>query len=283
MSDFSYNKIDFIIIIVLALLVAFIIGFNIIQIVDTKLSSVIINVPPQNCNIPPIYLNIDKDSNIKQIKLNDIISTTSNESQMNLTNNKNDIIEEIEGFNNIEDYEKINNKEDFGNIKDYPDKYDSNNLHIMTGILNSDMGNKLINNQTIYTNTKDQNYNTVNNIPLLFAPDTDVPNRAGFSEPHKNSQGKFIRGPDSKGYYSSKVKLIEDTSSPLMKLYKQNFDKINSTVAKSTLENRKRVPEVNGTFDGYNSFVDLRSDSYANVTSIGKSMLTPYTSYPVPS
>ena len=275
MNDFSYNKLDFLIIIILALLVAFIIGFNIIQIVDSKLSAVTINVPPNNYNIPPIYLNIDKDSNIKQIKLNDIISTTSNESQINsLTDNNN--LEEIEGFhniNNIEDYENINNnfennEENFGNIKDYPDKYDNKDLHIMTGVINLDNGNKIINNQTKYTTLKDENYNSVNNIPLLFAPDTDVPNKAG---------------PDAIGYYSSKVKLIADQSSPLMKLYKQNSDKINSVVAKSTLANTKRIPEVNGTFDGYNSFVDLKTDSYANVTSIGKSMLTPYVSYPVPS
>ena len=74
MSDFLYNKIDFIIMIVLALLVAFIIGFNIIQIVDSKLSSVTINVPPQNYQLPPIYLSVDKESgDFKQIKLNDVV------------------------------------------------------------------------------------------------------------------------------------------------------------------------------------------------------------------
>ena len=61
MSDSSYNKMDFIIIIVISLLVAFIIGFNIIQVIDNKLGAVTINVPPNNCNIPPIYLNIDKN------------------------------------------------------------------------------------------------------------------------------------------------------------------------------------------------------------------------------
>ena len=76
---------------------------------------------------------------------------------------------------------------------------------------------------------------------------------------------------------------MEDPNSPLMKLAKSNADKINSTVARCTMADRKRVPEVNGTFDGYNAFVDLRTDSYANITSIGKSMLAPYTSFPVPS
>jgi hypothetical protein len=68
-----------------------------------------------------------------------------------------------------------------------------------------------------------------------------------------------------------------------MKLYKKNLNNINKMVAKCTLADTKRVPEINGTFDGYNAFADLKTDSFANVTSIGKSMLTPYTSYPVPS
>ena len=72
----SFGKIDVIIIIVLALLVAFIIGFNIIQIIDNKLNSVIINVPPQNCTLPQILVNFDKDN--KPIKLN--------QEQMNILN-----------------------------------------------------------------------------------------------------------------------------------------------------------------------------------------------------
>ena len=265
MSDFLYNKIDFIIMIVLALLVAFIIGFNIIQLIDSKLSSVTINVPPQNCQLPPIYLNIDKDSNIKQIKLNDVISAISNESIINSQETNN-----IENFSNIEEFSNKNDQqiEQFGGIQDYPLIYDDNRRHLISDIINSNDGEKLINNKTIYDNGIDPNYNTVNNLPLLFAPDTDVPNKAG---------------PNSKGYFTSKVKLIEEQNSPLMKLAKSNANKINNTVARCTLADRTKIPEVNGTFDGYNAFVDLRTDSYANVTSIGKSMLAPYTSFPVPS
>ena len=68
-----------------------------------------------------------------------------------------------------------------------------------------------------------------------------------------------------------------------MKLSKENTDKINNVISKYTSENNYKIPQINGTFDGYNAFVDLKTDSYANVTSIGKSMLTPYVSYPVPS
>lgn len=281
MSDFLYNKIDFIIMIVLALLVAFIIGFNIIQIVDSKLSSVTINVPPQNCQLPPIYLSMDKDSgDFKQIKLNDIVSTASNESMYN------SIDDSLENFSNVDiniDSNKnstststnINTNtntndqiENFGGIQDYPLLYDDNRRNLISDTINSDLGIKIINSKTKLDLATDPDYNTVNDIPLLVAPDTNVPNRAG---------------PTAKGYYSSRVKLIEDPNSPLMKLAKTNAQKINQTVSKCALADSSRIPEVNGTFDGYNAFVDLRTDSYANVTSIGKSMLSPYTSYPVPS
>jgi hypothetical protein len=273
MSDFLYNKIDFIIMIVLALLVAFIIGFNIIQIVDSKLSSVTINVPPQNCQLPPIYLSVDKESgDFKQIKLNDVVSVASNESIYN------SIDDSLENFSNTNSNSNSNtnsntnsnsNKiENFGNIQDYPLIYDDNRRHLISDTQNSNLGLGIINSKSKVDLKKDPNYNMVNDIPLLFAPDTNVPNRAG---------------PDAKAYYSSRVKLIEDPNSPLMKLAKSNAKKINQTVAKCTLADSSRIPEVNGTFDGYNAFVDLRSDSYANVTSIGKSMLTPYTSYPIPS
>lgn len=280
MTDFLYNKIDFIIMIVLALLVAFIIGFNIIQIIDSKLSSVTINVPSQNCQLPPIYLNLDKETgDIKQIRLNDVISTTSNESVLNSID-YNDIqnnvpiidehdVHDIEHFSNTT-LDKNTDKqiENFGGIQDYPLLYDDNRRHLIADTLNSTGGKEIINQNTKYDTEKDPNYNTVNDIPLLFAPDTDVPNRAG---------------PDAKGYYSSKVRLIEDPNSPLMKLAKSNANKINSTVARCAMADRSKIPEVNGTFDGYNAFVDLRTDSYANVTSIGKSMLSPYVSFPVPS
>ena len=146
--------------------------------------------------------------------------------------------------------------------------YDDNRRHLLSSVITEQKANQIIDQKTMYETATDPNYNTVNNIPLLIAPDTNVPNRAG---------------PNSKGYYASKVKLIEDPNSPLMKLAKLNANKINDTIAKCTIADRNKIPEVNGTFDGYNAFVDLRTDSYANVTSIGKSMLSPYVSYPVPS
>ena len=36
-------------------------------------------------------------------------------------------------------------------------------------------------------------------------------------------------------------------------------------------------------YDGYNKYNDLRKDNYANVTTIGKNLIVPYTSFPVAS
>lgn len=253
--------------IVLALLVAFIIGFNILQLIDSKLSSVTINVPStSNYSPPPIYLNIDKDSNIKQIKLNDVINNIPTEAKIKSSNNSD--IEGYESSNNYYDYDHDHETENFGNLQDYPSVYDNNRKHLISSTLVEPTANEIIEQKTIYQTDTDPNYNTLNNLPLLVAPDTDVPNKAS---------------PNSKGYYASKVKLIKDSTSPLMKLAKLNSDKINSVISKCSLADSKKIPEVNGTFDGYNAFSDLRTDSYANISSIGKSMLSPYVSYPIPS
>lgn len=263
MSEYFTNKIDFIVIIVLALLVAFIIGFNILQLIDSKLSSVTINVPPSSsCSIPPIYLNMDKEFNIKQIKLNDVISNVSTENNVEEFKTQ-----ESDTYDSYKKKKIDIEEENFGNLHDYPLIYDDNRRHLLSSSIVEPSANKVIEQKTIYQTATDDNYNTVNNVPLLIAPDTDVPNKAG---------------PYSKGYHALKVKLIEDPNSPLMKLSKLNSNKINMIVS-TCAQNDTKTNDINGTFDGYNAFVDLRTDSYANITSIGKSMLSPYTSYPVPS
>jgi hypothetical protein len=174
-------------------------------------------------------------------------------------------------LDNIENYkENINENinENFGNLQDYQEEYEDNQKKLISDINNLDTGINIINSKSQMDLETDDNYNTVNNIPLLFSPDTDVPNRAG---------------PDSKGYYASKVQLVNNINSPLMKLEKLNSDKINSVLVKSIINDSKKIPKINGIFDGYNAFNNLQSDSYANITSIGKSMLTPYISFPVPS
>jgi hypothetical protein len=277
----SFGKIDIIIIIILALLVAFIIGFNIIQIIDNKLSSVIINVPPQNCTLPQILVNFDKDN--KPIKLN--------HEQLNIINQKinpeSEISNKFEGFasgefnnstNSIDSAEldqtvktfesesEPNDHEHFGNVvirENYgslPDKYEHRNdehINIFAQRTSSDLGSSLINNPD-KINVQDKNYNTIDNYPYLIDPD--------------NSK---------EGYYQSRVKLVSDSSSPLLKLEEKNMEKINQVI-NSCIKNQP-VQEIDATYDGYNQYPNLQTGSFANFTSIGKSLLTPYTSYPVPS
>jgi len=140
----SISKMDIIIIIILSLLVAFIIGFNIIQLIDNKLSSVSINIPPSKCNIPPIYLNLDND---KTIKLNNYIND-----ETNISNNT------IESYGNLPDHITEKSNLEYQNISN--------------------------NNATLIINKSDQNtitdlsqdYNTMNNLPYLVDPDNDPNN-----------------------------------------------------------------------------------------------------------
>ena len=241
MAD-SYNKFDLIIIIILSLLVSFIIGFNIIQLVDSKLNAVTINVPPSN--LQPIYLNIDKNNKLHQLLPNDINNSILSEDQL----------------------KKLDH---FGNLPDYPDAQTNSNV-IASVISDNQEIEDIINEQnTELENVKDPEYNTVNNMPLLIVPDPPTPNQVDNSM--------------SPSYYAQRVKLVENSDSPLLKMNKQKLDKISDTITKCNLINKNIPPKINGTFDGYNTYINLGNDSYANITSIGKSMLTPFTSYPVPA
>ncbi len=252
MAD-SYNKFDLIIIVILSLLVSFIIGFNIIQLIDSKLNAVTINVPPNN-NLQPIYLNIDKNSNLREILQNNGVN--------NINTNEN--FENLESTANSPD-----NSENFGNLPDYTYPQDYPNI-IASVISDNKEVEDLINyNNEQLENLKDPEYNTLNELPLLIVPDPPTPNQVVDS--------------NSPSYYTQRVKLIDNKDSPLLKLNNKNLANINETISKCNLINKKIPPKINGTFDGYNTYVDLRNDSYANITSIGKSMLTPFSSYPVPS
>ncbi len=146
MTENSISKMDIIIIIILSLLVAFIIGFNIIQLIDNKLSSVSINVPPSKCSIPPIYLNLDKD---KTIKLNNYINEETKLENMSNTESI------IENYGNLPDDVTEMTKLDYQNI--------SNNK--ATLIINK-------NDQDTITDLSD-NYNTMNNLPFLVDPNNN--------------------------------------------------------------------------------------------------------------
>lgn len=277
----SFSKIDIIIIIVLALLVAFIIGFNIIQIIDNKLNSVVINVPPQNCSMPSILVNFDKDN--KPIKLNneqlnilnnanpEILNHKMTEKFANIDNsaNSNDSVSSANSEldqtvnssdSNSESYENFGNIEIQENYGSLPDKYehrDDENIDRFAQRISSTLGDRIVNSNN-GINIQDPNYNTINKYPFLIDPD--------------NSK---------EGYYQTRVKLITNSSSPLLKLEEENMNKINQVI-NSCIQNQTPL-EINGTYDGYNKYPNLQSGSFANFTSIGKSLMTPYTSYPVPS
>lgn len=277
----SYNKMDFLILVILALLVSFIIGFNILKLIDEKLTSVTINVPPQTCSIPPIYLSLDKDSNIKQIKLNDyiklnpLINKQLKAKQIQKING-NMIIDNFENIDNVSAYndypsnsmldETIGDSvEYFGSLNDHPSP--QSNSNIIGSLISEKTADELLKQPNLYNTIQDPNFNSVNNIPVLISPDPPGPNQVPSTAP---------------SYYENRVKLVNNPDSKLVKSMNQNMNNIQDTVEKCNRINQRSVPEVNGTFDGYNGWVGLGSDSYANFTSIGKGLLTPYSSFPVP-
>jgi hypothetical protein len=253
----SFTKLDFIIIIVLSLLVAFIIGFNIIQIIDNKLNSVIINVPPQNYTVPSILVNFDKDNkprklNSEEINVLNSPSPASSEESMQREN-----FSELDMEVNTSDSE---HKEHFGSLPDKYEHRDDEHMDRFAQNQSSNLGNDIINatREVDNMNVQNPNFNTVDDYPYLIDP-----------------------ADSEQGYYPSRVKLITDKSSPLLKLEEKNLGKINQ-VLNSCIKNQK-PQEINATYDGYNKYPTLQSGSYANFTSIGKSLLTPYVSYPIPS
>lgn len=253
----SFTKIDFIIIIMLSLLVAFIIGFNIIQIIDNKLNSVIINVPPQNYSVPSILVNFDKDNKPRKLNSGEINILNAN------GENESKTVEEKENFSELDmevNTSDSENKEHFGSLPAKYEERDDEYMNRFAQNISSNLGNDIINEtrEADNMNVQDSNYNTVDNYPYLIDPSDS-----------------------EKGYYPSRVKLITDKSSPLLRLEQKNLEKINQ-VLNSCIKNQK-PQEINATYDGYNKYPTLQSGSYANFTSIGKSLLTPYVSYPIPS
>lgn len=282
MTNFKYStnitqsKFDLILVIILSLMIVIVIGYNITKFFDLTLNENMSN--DKNVRIEINNINNINKKNLtnrnNQIKLIDVVSVEklNNEKDNELGNEiVNEIVNDENGTNKSQ-YDESEYKETFGNLKDYPDEYSKETTHIMSGVINSDLSNKYIGLPDKYSQKTNPNYNTVNNPPILFSPDTDVPNKADS-----------LKGPNANGYYFSKVKLIENPNSPLMKLYKKNLNQINKMIAQCTLGDAKKIPKINGPYDGYNAYVDLKTDSFANVSSIGKSMLTPFISYPVPS
>jgi hypothetical protein len=104
-------------------------------------------------------------------------------------------------------------------------------------------------NNNYYETAQNPNYNTLNDLPYLIDP--------------QNS---------NEGYYNNKCTIQTNPNSDLLKKEKQNKNKINKLLLQPTEENN---------IGGYNKYVNLSRDSPAPLYSIGKSLLSPYISYPV--
>jgi hypothetical protein len=158
-------------------------------------------------------------------------------------------------YNNI----NKNETEKFGQLEDiHLLNDDKDRRHLMQQInpTTKDLINIIENNKNI-TDIQNPNFNTMNNLPFLINPE--------------NPQ---------KGYYFDKVKLITNPNSPLLQKAEENMKRINKQIKKCS---NKTLDNNNLNVSGYNNWENLRESSYANITSVGKSLLTPYTSFPVAS
>ena len=153
---------------------------------------------------------------------------------------------------------KINTIEKYGSLPDKITDREENVIQYIAGKSNQsteDLLQTVIDNEDI-SKIIDPNFNTYNNLPYLIDP--------------QNS---------NEGYYYNRVKLITNPNSPLLKKASENMKRIDLQLkdcANNNLTNNRDIT-------GFNNYENLSEDSYANVTSIGKSLLTPYSSYPVPS
>lgn len=282
----SNNRFDIIIIIILSLMVSFFIGFNIINLIDSKLSAVTINVPPQKCQVPPIYLSLDKDAKLRQINLSDAINRMKSKPVVayNVPNGSptyEHFGSEYEtvsyGTNETSSRLDDNITEDFGNLPYKTATYDDNDMNSnrlstsvsnrIAGLTSTQLAEEIINSPTLMDKLQDPDFNNLNNIPLLISPDPPGPNQASST---------------SKGYYMSRARLEENPNSELLKIAKSNYEKLAQAASKCAVDAQQKPQKINGPFDGYNTG-GLRDESYGNVTSIGKGLLTPYVSFPLPS
>ena len=157
--------------------------------------------------------------------------------------NNNRVIQTIENYGSLP--ENVDEREE--NISQYiAGKSNQSTEELLKTVINDEDVSKII----------DPNFNTYNNLPYLIDP--------------QNS---------NEGYYYNRVKLITNPNSPLLKKASDNMRKIDLELKKCANNNLTNKRDISG----YNNYENLSEDSYANITSIGKSLLTPYTSFPLPS
>ena len=198
-----------------------------------------------------IYIIVDMIINKMNRFIDTKIDTVKNDfKSIKCDKNVNDIISNTNlKLNTIENYgslpDKVTDREE--NVSQYiAGKSNKSTEELLQTVIDNEDVSKII----------DPNFNTYNNLPYLIDP--------------QNS---------NEGYYYNRVKLITNPNSPLLKKASANMKRIDLQLkdcANNNLTNNRDIT-------GFNNYENLSEDSYANVTSIGKSLLTPYSSYPVPS
>jgi hypothetical protein len=140
--------------------------------------------------------------------------------------------------------------EHFGSLEDGY-KY-NDNLNINLDKINPKLGIDLVNSKM--PEKQNPNYNTVNDMPKLVLD-------------------------NGNGYYQNRIKVIENNDSDLMKLYYQNQKQVSNETNKCKKINKtKDMLKTNSEYDGYNNYNVV----YSNINAIGKDLLTPFESFPIP-
>ena len=264
--------IDFFLIIFLLILTVYIIISNVTSILDNRLNSLkkdFVNIKCYNTNADTGDTNnaIDNSNNAIDNTNNAIDNTNNVDNVDNVDNADN-----ADNVYNVEDTEDVSptdnsysgdddvykKSEKFGslpnniidrkdNIVDYiANRSNSSTEELLESVINDEDVSKIEN----------PNYNTYNNLPYIIDP--------------QNA---------NEGYYYNRVKLVTNPDSPLLKKAIQNMKKIDTQLKNCANKKLTKMRKVSG----FNNYENLSEDSYANITSIGKSLLTPYVSYPLPS
>ena len=140
--------------------------------------------------------------------------------------------------------------EHFGSLADGY-KY-NDNLNVDLGKINSRLGVELVNQKI--PDVQNPNYNTVNDMPKLVLD-------------------------NGNGYYQNRIKVIENDNSDLMKLYYQNQKQVSDETNKCKKQNKTNDQlKTSSEYDGYNNYNIV----YSNINAIGKDLLTPFESFPIP-
>ena len=263
--------IDFFLIIFLLILTVYIIISNITSILDNRLNILKNDFVKIKC-----YSNTENSNNEDSINNPDNSDNSNNSNNADNNADSNNADNNNVDDNNVDDNNVDNNN---GNNNDtdntyngdddvYNEKFGSlpNNIINRKDIISGYIANKsnpsteellgsIIDDEDI-SKIEDPNYNTFNNLPYIIDPQNV-----------------------NEGYYYNRVKLVTNPDSPLLKKAIKNMKKIDTQLKNCANKNLTNMRKVNG----FNNYENLSEDSYANITSIGKSLLTPYTSYPLPS